>query len=78
MEMITGNNTNYLDVVFFLIQFSQITVYLDATPTQWYNITNLKGVGISPIIKSKMLMDNGSIVPEQQAADGAIVNFSGT
>ncbi|MCT4318471.1 FISUMP domain-containing protein [Elizabethkingia anophelis] len=72
---ITGNNTNYLDVV-FSHQFSQITVYLDATPTQWYNITNLKGVGISPHHnKAKMLMYNGSIVPEQQAADGAVVNF---
>ena len=60
----------------FSHQFSQITVYLDATPTQWYNITNLQGVSISPHHnKAKMLMNNGSIVPEQQAADGGIVNF---
>lgn len=72
---ITGNNTNYLDVV-FSHQFSQINVYLDATPTQWYNITNLQGVSISPHHnKAKMLMNNGSIVPEQQAADGGVVNF---
>ncbi len=72
---ITGNNTNYLDVV-FSHQFSQVTVYLDATPTQWYNITNLEEVSISPHYdKAKMLMTDGSIISEQPAAKGSIVSF---
>ncbi|KUY30526.1 FISUMP domain-containing protein [Elizabethkingia ursingii] len=72
---ITGNNTNYLDVV-FSHQFSQVTVYLDATPTQWYNITNLEEVSISPHYdKAKMLMTDGSIISEQPVAKGSIVSF---
>ncbi|HFK5527943.1 TPA: FISUMP domain-containing protein [Elizabethkingia anophelis] len=43
---LTGNNTNYLDVV-LQHKYSQITVSLDATSTS-YNITAISGVTIAP------------------------------
>lgn len=57
----TGNNTNYLDVI-LQHKYSQITTVLDSTPTT-YNITNISGVTIAPHTGSAtMQLSNGSTV----------------
>lgn len=58
---LTGNNTNYLDVI-LQHKYSQITTVLDSTPTT-YNITNISGVTIAPHTGSAtMQLSNGSTV----------------
>lgn len=44
---LTGNNTNYLDVI-LQHKFSQITTTLDARPTNYYTITSITNASIAP------------------------------
>ncbi|WP_407533996.1 hypothetical protein [Elizabethkingia miricola] len=61
---LTGNNTNYLDVI-FRHKYSQITTTLDSSPTLWYSIvdSSVSGAILSPHNTSATLqLSNGNVI----------------
>ncbi|MCT4142437.1 hypothetical protein HZP65_17025 [Elizabethkingia anophelis] len=61
---LTGNNTNYLDVI-LQHKYSQITTTLDSSPTLWYSIvdSSVSGAVLSPHNTSATLqLSNGNVI----------------
>ncbi|HAY3552181.1 hypothetical protein KRE47_09035 [Elizabethkingia meningoseptica] len=74
---VTGNNTNYLDVI-LKHKFSQITVSIDVTPTTWYTITNISEVNITPHHNTARLqLADGSTTASGLSTTGSIISFPG-
>ncbi|AQX00167.1 hypothetical protein [Elizabethkingia anophelis] len=73
---LTGNNTNYLDVV-LQHKYSQITVTLDASPTQIYSIINVNNVNVTPHYSSATLnLSDGTVT--RTTSSSREIAFSGS
>ncbi|MDX8572094.1 hypothetical protein OZ666_10415 [Elizabethkingia sp. HX QKY] len=73
---LTGNNTNYLDVI-LQHKYSQITVTLDASPTQIYSIINVNNVNVTPHYSSATLnLSDGTVT--RTISSSREIAFSGS
>ncbi len=73
---LTGNNTNYLDVI-LQHKYSQITVTLDASPTQIYSIINVNNVNVTPHYSSATLnLSDGTVT--RTTSSSREIAFSGS
>ncbi|MCL1034903.1 fibrobacter succinogenes major paralogous domain-containing protein [Elizabethkingia anophelis] len=73
---ISGNNTNYLDVV-LQHKYSLITTTIDSTPTKYYTIGSITNATITPHYSSATLnLSNGSVTRANTSSRP--VGFSGS
>ncbi|HFK5580684.1 hypothetical protein [Elizabethkingia anophelis] len=73
---LTGNNTNYLDVV-LQHKYSQITTTIDSTPTNYYTIQSITNATITPHSSSATLnLANGSVT--RATSSSRTITFSGS
>lgn len=73
---ISGNNTNYLDVI-LQHKYSLITTTIDSTPTKYYTIGSITNATITPHYSSATLnLSNGSVTRANTSS--RVVGFSGS